>query len=412
MKTTTSVALLSLIAGIAAHPSANRLYVRDCKPGFLVCQGNDQFGLCNIDSTAIFMKVAEGTKCICSGSDCTIAAIDGDAPAPEQPSQEAPAPAPAPTPTSQASPPPSTDSKPEPAPETAQPAPQTPQESAPQSPPAPASTTEAAAPAATSAGGIFKEAPTDSGAKAVAPKPSTAEPSTSEPAASETSAPESSSGPSPSSGSGGINIGSGKSYIKTFLGNGDTSSGWPAEDQWASFDTMWEANLENIISKSCTGFGQANNSPSESADLKSAIENVAQSSGVDARFILAIAMQESNGCVRAPTTNYGVTNPGVMQSHNGDHSCYDVNPCPKDTIQGMIEDGTMGTASGDGLKQLLAQVGGSGVSQFYKAARMYNSGSIAASGLLQDGIATHCYASDIANRLVGWSEGVGGCKMS
>lgn len=28
-------------------------------------------------------------------------------------------------------------------------------------------------------------------------------------------------------------------------------------------------------------------------------------------------MQESGGCVRAPTTNWGVRNPGLMQDHNG-----------------------------------------------------------------------------------------------
>jgi hypothetical protein len=33
-------------------------------------------------------------------------------------------------------------------------------------------------------------------------------------------------------------------------------------------------------------------------DLKSAIQSVAKSSGVDERFILGIVMQESGGCVR------------------------------------------------------------------------------------------------------------------
>lgn len=389
MKTSTSVALLSLVNGITAYPALKSLYVRDCQPGHLVCQGNGQFGICNIDSTAFFMRVSDGTKCVCSGSDCTIAAVEaGDAPAP-QPTQDAPAPAP----TSQAAPPAAT----QPAPESTQAAPQAPKQPAAEQPaPQPTQATSSqAAPPAASSGGVFKEIPT-----ATLPAPST-------PAPSESSAPDSGSG----SSSGGIDIGSGKSYIKTFLGNGDVSAGWPAEDQWANFETMWKTNLDNVISKSCTSFGQTNNSPSESADLKSAIEDVAQSSGVDARFILAIVMQESNGCVRAPTTNYGVQNPGAMQSHNGENSCFDVNPCPKATIRGMIEDGVNGTPSGDGLKQLLAKAGGNTVSAFYKAARMYNSGSIDPSGNLQDGIATHCYVSDIANRLLGWSVGAGGCSV-
>jgi hypothetical protein len=48
---------------------------------------------------------------------------------------------------------------------------------------------------------------------------------------------------------------------------------------------------------------------------------------------------------------------------------------------------------------------------FYRAARIYNSGSIASSGQLQDGIATHCYASDIANRLTGWVWAPHGCTL-
>jgi hypothetical protein len=173
---------------------------------------------------------------------------------------------------------------------------------------------------------------------------------------------------------------------------------------------MWSANLAHVISKSCEAFGQINNSEDESADLKLAIQSVAKSSGVDERFVLAIVMEESGGCVRAPTTNNGVVNPGLMQSHNGAHSCYNESPCPPAQIVGMIQDGTTGTPSGQGLQQILASAR-SGVSRFYKTARIYNSGSIAPSGLLQDGIATHCYASDIANRLIGWSAGVSGCRM-
>lgn len=41
---------------------------------------------------------------------------------------------------------------------------------------------------------------------------------------------------------------------------------------------------------------------------------------------------------------------------------------------------------------------------FYKAARAYNSGTVASSGNLGQGIATHCHASDIANRLLGWTD--------
>jgi hypothetical protein len=123
-------------------------------------------------------------------------------------------------------------------------------------------------------------------------------------------------------------------------------------------------------------------------------------------------MQESNGCVRAPTTNYGVRNPGLMQSHNGAGTCNDgtvQNPCPASQVMQMIQDGTAGTSSGDGLKQCLAETGAADVSMYYKAARIYNSGSIASTKNLGQGVATHCYASDIANRLTGWVSGPSDC---
>ena len=157
--------------------------------------------------------------------------------------------------------------------------------------------------------------------------------------------------------------------------------------------------------ESCTQFGQANNSPQEVGDIYNAIEATAQATGVDHRFILAIIMQESKGCVRVPTTNYGVRNPGLMQDHDGTGTCNEggvQDPCPTSEIYQMVSDGTAGTAAGDGLAATINQSGASDVSAFYKAARTYNSGSIDPSGNLGAGIATHCYASDIANRLTGW----------
>lgn len=367
MKTTNSITLLALAASVAALPASTGVWPRACTPGTLVCNGNDKFGICDLDTKAVWMNVALGTECLCNGSQCAIAASGSPLPS-GAPSQEAPAPSEAPASSAVAEP----TTAPEPT--VAAPAPS----SAPaqQAPPAQATSPEAAQPTATNA-----PSNNNDGSKLSNP---------------------------PQAGKGDA---SNTAYRKTFLGNGDVSQGWPAESSWVNFDDMWTENLNNVISKSCTGFGQANNSPDESAAMKAAISKVSGETGVDARYILAIVMQESNGCVRAPTTNYGVRNPGLMQSHDGPNSCYGTNPCPSSTIEGMIRDGTNGTPSGDGLKQLLAKAGGNDVSSFYKASRMYNSGSIAASGLLQDGIATHCYASDIANRLLGWSAGVGGCHI-
>ncbi len=202
--------------------------------------------------------------------------------------------------------------------------------------------------------------------------------------------------PPPTGGGGGVTCTSRRLY----QGDGSTGAGWPSDSTWSSFDTLWRVNAD-IIGSSCAQFGQANNSPAETASVKSAILSVAASSGVDARFILAVVMQESKGCVRVPTTYYSVANPGLMQDHAGSHTCYNVNPCPNDQVVGMIQDGTTGTSSGEGLQQILNRLSTSGSQKVYQAARIYNSGSIPADGNLSEGGSTSSYASDIADRLGG-----------
>ncbi|KAJ5238582.1 hypothetical protein N7468_003201 [Penicillium chermesinum] len=183
-------------------------------------------------------------------------------------------------------------------------------------------------------------------------------------------------------------------------------------DQWIqSFDDMFESN------KALRQWSVPNNSDDENTSIKNAINQVAQDTGVDARFILSIVMQESNGCVRVHTTDNGVINPGLMQSHDGTGSCNkDGNvqtPCPDSEILQMIKDGVEGTSAGPGLKQLVAQEGGSNqASSYYKAARAYNSGSVAPDGNLGQGGATPCYSSDIANRLLGWATGASTCNSN
>ncbi|KAJ5745436.1 hypothetical protein N7520_010618 [Penicillium odoratum] len=202
-------------------------------------------------------------------------------------------------------------------------------------------------------------------------------------------------------------------YEAVFGGDGSVSDGWPSISEWIStFEEMYEAN-EATMSASCAQFGVADNSDDENANIKKAITAVAADSGVDARFILAIVMQESNGCVRVQTTDNGVVNPGLMQSHDGSGSCNKdgtvQNPCPYSEIYQMIVDGVEGTSEGDGLKQILADEDGDDATAYYKTARVYNSGSVASDGNLGQGDATHCYASDVANRLLGWSTGTSSC---
>ena len=106
-----------------------------------------------------------------------------------------------------------------------------------------------------------------------------------------------------------------------------------------------------------------------------------------------------------------------MQTHAGAGSCNNgtvvQTPCPAAEIYQMIEDGTMGTSSGDGLSQCLAETGATDVSMYYKAARIYNGGYNGWDKTnLGAGCCTKCYATDVANRLTGWHTGNTGCTLS
>ncbi|KAI6903950.1 hypothetical protein KC334_g6912 [Hortaea werneckii] len=220
--------------------------------------------------------------------------------------------------------------------------------------------------------------------------------------------------------------GNGLDTYTTFTGNGTVGAGWPEMSEWVDFDYMFTANRANMQA-SCAVWNVPNDSDEEIADLKTAILDLASSTGVDARFILAIVMQESTGCVRVITTQYSHFNPGLMQSHNGTGSCNTnmaaiglpgvesegsvQTPCPYSEIHQMIEDGTAGTSSGDGLQQILAAQTTTDVSRFYRAARTYNGGSVDPSGDLGRGCCTLCYASDVANRLTGWVDAPHTCNL-
>ncbi|KAJ5970970.1 uncharacterized protein N7479_000888 [Penicillium vulpinum] len=190
-------------------------------------------------------------------------------------------------------------------------------------------------------------------------------------------------------------------------GTGDASDGWPSMSQWSDYETLWGLN-QILIAASC------DNSDDETSDINTSIKSIAGETGIDARFVLAIVMQESKGCVRVHSTNNGVQNTGLMQSHAGEGSCNKdgnmATPCPSSMIQQMIKDGTAGTTQGDGLKQCFEAQSGAEAAKYYKAARTYNSGSIDSSGNLGQGGATHCYASDIANRVRGWAGDMSECS--
>ena len=188
-------------------------------------------------------------------------------------------------------------------------------------------------------------------------------------------------GSSPSKGgspSGGHSVGG------PYVAYSGPASHFPNPSNWASFETLWSQNSTLMA---------LNDSPSEVADIKAAIEKVAPESGIDARVILCIIMQESGGNVRVGTTNNGVGNPGIMQSHAG----VAFNPAdPKGSILQMVRDGTEGTKSGDGLKQLYARY-----HNYYEAFRGYNSGSVDQKDLNDPVGATGTYVQSVANRLMG-----------
>lgn len=53
-----------------------------------------------------------------------------------------------------------------------------------------------------------------------------------------------------------------------------------------------------VMQQSCANWNVPLNTDAEIGFINSSIQAVAGDSGVDARFILAIVLQESNGCVR------------------------------------------------------------------------------------------------------------------
>lgn len=196
-----------------------------------------------------------------------------------------------------------------------------------------------------------------------------------------------------------------------FSGDGSSSSGWPSMSSWVSFQSLFDAN-KAVMKASCLSL-EPNAAPTSDAELGqiwNAIQSASWRSGVDQRFILAVLLQESKGCVRVHTTANAVPNPGLMQDHAGVFSCNDrdtgavLDPCPDWAIFGMIDEGVSGTAAGDGLAGVLNRVGGSAgdAATYYTAARVYNSGSYTPGDLGDGRGSTTCYASDVANRLVGW----------
>lgn len=154
--------------------------------------------------------------------------------------------------------------------------------------------------------------------------------------------------------------------------------------RWDSWNNLWSRAAR-----------QMPNTPAQTEWVRQAILHEADVTGMDARFILAVVMQESSGNVRVWSTNNGVNNPGLMQSHNG-VSFSDNGDGGRASIFQMVKDGCEGTRYGDGLIQGLQRS-----KNYFAAGRLYNSGTIDNNNLSNALGATGPYASDLANRVMG-----------
>lgn len=163
-----------------------------------------------------------------------------------------------------------------------------------------------------------------------------------------------------------------------------SAAGFPKPSNWATYKYLWGHN-SNLMN--------AHDTKKQIHDIHNSINKVARQSRVDVRVILCVIMQESGGNVHVHSTDNGVPNRGIMQSHNGvafdpDHA--------KRSILRMVKDGTEGTRSGDGIQDLKRRYG-----NIYEALRGYNSGSVNPQDLNDPLGATASYVKDVANRLMG-----------
>ena len=187
------------------------------------------------------------------------------------------------------------------------------------------------------------------------------------------------------------------------------ASSFPDPSTWADYDSLWAYNSTIIP---FVGLYVPEDTTTAANVIGASIPGIAAESGVDARVILCIIMQESGGDVNVSTTFSpppdNIPNTGIMQAHDGVTFAGAYNwPQSINSIVQMIKDGTEGTLQegpngGDGLKQLYyGQSGDSGYRNWYEVARAYNSGSVDQKNLSNGLGATDLYVSDVANRLLG-----------
>lgn len=124
---------------------------------------------------------------------------------------------------------------------------------------------------------------------------------------------------------------SGIDAYTTYNGDG-TSGNFPTIDNWVNFLDMWNNNNASMLT-ACSDLGyDTDNTADDVGNIWDAIDTVATETELDHRFILAVVLQESGGCVFVKTTYSDAPNPGLMQSYDGSGSCYDQTTCSKATV--------------------------------------------------------------------------------
>lgn len=193
---------------------------------------------------------------------------------------------------------------------------------------------------------------------------------------------------------------------------GPHPSTYPPPSSWLPFPTLWDLNRETILSANAGDVYIQH-------DIHTALLTVSTESNIDARFLLALLLQETSGRASTPCTG-PTPRCGLLHSPKG--SLF--NPShPYKSILRMLRDGVHGSARrGPGLHDLLIgkpKFAGVEVGDYWSVARAYESGEVREGDLewvrrvSGKGKGERGFVNDVANRVMGWDgrgEGFEGCE--
>ncbi|KAF2727417.1 hypothetical protein EJ04DRAFT_582060 [Polyplosphaeria fusca] len=215
---------------------------------------------------------------------------------------------------------------------------------------------------------------------------------------------------------------------------GPTLDKFPSFEEWLSFEQLWDLNNNQDPSIPTWTVNGAVNTQ-YAGYVKSAIQSVSKKSGVDARIILSIILEECHGKLDVECTDGdgSKSDCGMMQIRGG--AKFDASK-PQKSITQMVTDGVYGVPASrtqattnkngtPGLLTLLNAVPGSlwglptdgyWCGNPYTTAKIYNTGNINGTNLNEqdpeDEMWFRVYPSDFANRLLGWNGGIAGVQQS